>query len=502
MHAEIIKHNIRHQPDPLQLFQQVCGPDFATSFLLESADLTTKTSIQSLIGVRTAAILRIRGQRATLIASTPNGQSLVSWIELEFSDLFDGKSFNFPRPDTSSNEEERLKGSSPLHLLRKLITRIPIVGGDQLLAAGYFSYDLIDIYEELPPPRNDELGAPDALFIIPESLVILNHRSGEGEIKGFLFNPDRREDLLNHLCRLRNKVEKVSSLPFELNPAPEVACTVDWSDEDYAAQVEHLKKRIISGDVFQIVPSRTFKAHCNDPVQAYARLRALNPSPYMFFINDGDLTVFGASPETAVKVEMPERLISIRPIAGTAPRGLTPDGFIDQDLDNRNQAELVRHEKELAEHMMLIDLARNDVARVSDPGTRVTSEILTVEKYAFVMHLVSNVTGRLKQGLDALHAYTASMNMGTLVGSPKVMAAKILRETEPTKRGPYGGAVGYLTSDGTMNTAIIIRSAVVKEGTAHVRAGAGVVYDSIPENEALETRRKAQAVLQALGVKS
>jgi len=222
----------------------------------------------------------------------------------------------------------------------------------------------------------------------------------------------------------------------------------------------------------------------------------------MFYINDGNLTVFGASPETAVKVEMPSRTISIRPIAGTAPRGFTADGSIDHDLDSRNQAELVRHEKELAEHMMLIDLARNDVARVCEPGTRRTSEILTVEKYAFVMHLVSNVQGKLKKDLDALHAYTASMNMGTLVGSPKVMAAKILRETEPTKRGPYGGGVGYLTSDGTMNTAIIIRSAVVREGIAHVRAGAGVVYDSIPENEALETRRKAQAVLSALGVQS
>ena len=500
MHAEIIKQNTNRQPDPLQLYKNLCAPDYHSSFLLESADLTTRKSLQSLIGVRTAAILRINGQNATLTACTENGKAMVQWVESECADLFDGTSFTFPRPETGSDEEARLKGSSPLNLLRKMVTQVPIIGGDQLLSAGYFSYDLIDIYEELPPPLHDELQAPDALFLIPETLIILNHREKHCEIKGFLFNQHYKDELVAEVERLKTIVETTTTRSFIPDPPPDVSCSVDWSDKDYANQVENLKKHIFDGDVFQIVPSRTFKAPCDDPLQAYARLRTLNPSPYMFYINDGILTVFGASPETAVKVDMPSRTISIRPIAGTAPRGLKADGTIDHDLDSRNQAELVRHEKELAEHMMLIDLARNDVARVSEPGTRRTSEILTVEKYAFVMHLVSNVEGKLKKDLDALHAYTASMNMGTLVGSPKVMAARILRETEPTKRGPYGGAVGYLSSDGTMNTAIIIRSAVVRDGVAHVRAGAGVVYDSIPKNEALETRRKAQAVLTALGV--
>ena len=500
MQAEIIKQTSTHKADPLRLFQNLCGPRFTGSFLLESADLTTKKSIQSLIGVESAVILRIQGQKAWLTPCSENGQHLVKWVENELQFNYNGSFFEFERPATDSDEEARLKGSSPLNLLRKMVTRIPVVGGGELLTAGYFSYDLIDIYEDLPAPSTDELEAPDALFIIPETVIILNHREGTCDVKGFLFDPEHRDRLRQRVENLKLQLEATTTHPFETQPAKPATFEVDWLDQAYAEQVKKLKKRIIAGDVFQIVPSRTFKVRCDDPLNAYARLRQLNPSPYMFYINDGELTLFGASPETAVKVDMPSRMISIRPIAGTAPRGFKRDGSIDLDLDNRNQAELVRHEKELAEHMMLIDLARNDVARVSDPGTRITSEILTVEKYAYVMHLVSHVTGRLKNDLDALHAYTASMNMGTLVGSPKVMAAKILRESEPTKRGPYGGAVGYLTSDGTMNTAIIIRSAVVKNQIAHVRAGAGVVFDSIPEMEALETRRKAQAVLTALGV--
>jgi anthranilate synthase component 1 len=191
--------------------------------------------------------------------------------------------------------------------------------------------------------------------------------------------------------------------------------------------------------------------------------------------------------------------VEIRPIAGTARRGRTPEGAPDLDLDGRLEAELRLSEKEVAEHMMLIDLARNDVARVSKPGTRHVPRLLTVDRYSHVMHLVSYVKGELQDGLDALHAYAASMNMGTLVGAPKLEAARILRQRETTRRGPYGGAVGYVTSEGDMDTAIVIRSALVKDGVAYVRAGAGVVYDSDPAAEAEETRRKAQAVLKALG---
>jgi anthranilate synthase component 1 len=211
-----------------------------------------------------------------------------------------------------------------------------------------------------------------------------------------------------------------------------------------------------------------------------------------------DSIVFGASPETAVKVSGSPRRVTIRPIAGTAARGRTAQGSIDADLDTRREAALRLDEKETAEHMMLVDLARNDVARVSRPGTRQVTRLLTVDRYAHVMHLVSEVQGELAPGLDALHAYAAAMNMGTLVGAPKIRAAEILREVEPTRRGAYGGAAGYLTQDGEMDTAIVIRAAVVRDGIARVRAGAGIVFDSDPVTEAAETRRKAEAVLRAI----
>jgi anthranilate synthase component 1 len=212
-----------------------------------------------------------------------------------------------------------------------------------------------------------------------------------------------------------------------------------------------------------------------------------------------DSVVFGASPETAVKVHGSPRRVTIRPIAGTAARGRSAGGGIDADLDSRREAALHLDQKETAEHMMLVDLARNDVARVSRPGTRQVTRLLTVDRYAHVMHLVSEVEGILAEGQDALHAYTAAMNMGTLVGAPKIRAAQILREVETSRRGAYGGAVGYLSHDGAMDTAIVIRAAVVRDGTAQVRAGAGIVFDSDPAEEARETRRKAEAVLRAIG---
>jgi anthranilate synthase component 1 len=218
----------------------------------------------------------------------------------------------------------------------------------------------------------------------------------------------------------------------------------------------------------------------------------------MFYVKRQEDVLFGSSPETCLKVSGQPRRVEITPLAGTRPRGFDASGFIDPDLDSRLEAELKLDQKELAEHMMLVDLARNDVARVSRPGTRRVDRLLTVDRFSHVMHLVSYVSGELRGDLDALHAYAASMNMGTLVGAPKVRAAELLRELEPTKRGPYGGAVGYLSCDGAMDTAITIRSALVRDNVAYVRAGAGVVYDSDPQLEADETRRKAQAVLKAL----
>ncbi len=218
----------------------------------------------------------------------------------------------------------------------------------------------------------------------------------------------------------------------------------------------------------------------------------------MFFLQDAEFTLFGASPESALKYCTQSNQVEIYPIAGTRHRGKNPDDSINLDLDGRIELELRSDMKENAEHMMLVDLARNDVARISTPGSRYVADLLKVDRYSHVMHLVSRVVGQLRDDLDALHAYQACMNMGTLTGAPKIRAMQLIRNVEQRRRGSYGGAVGYLTGHGDMDTCIVIRSAYVEEGIASVQAGAGVVYDSIPQAEADETRSKAQAVITAI----
>jgi len=263
--------------------------------------------------------------------------------------------------------------------------------------------------------------------------------------------------------------------------------------------VRKAKEHILDGDILQVVLSRTKTEPCPDePLDVYKRLRALNPSPYMFYLNMPSTILIGSSPELNLRVSGGEtRNVEIRPIAGTKPRGKVGDK-IDADTDFRYEAELKLDHKELAEHIMLVDLARNDVARVAEPGSRVVTELLTVVKYASVQHLVSNVKGTLAADLDALSAYLATMNMGTLTGAPKIEAMKIIRQFERTKRGYYGGAVCYLTVDGQFDSCITIRSLQVKDHTAYIRVGAGIVHDSVPKTEFEETEHKARSWLRAV----
>ena len=237
---------------------------------------------------------------------------------------------------------------------------------------------------------------------------------------------------------------------------------------------------------------------CSNAINAYTELKQDNPSPYMFYLRHPEFELFGASPESALKYDARSRQVEVYPIAGTRKRGFNPDGSIDRDLDSRIELDLRNDQKEVSEHTMLVDLARNDIARISETGSRYVKDLLKVDRYSYVMHLVSRVVGTLKQDLDALHAYQACMNMGTLVGAPKIKAATLIRNTEQKRRGSYGGAVGYLNGNGDMDTCIVIRSAFVKNQTAFVQAGAGVVYDSDPQSEVEETSNKARAVIKAV----
>ena len=230
-------------------------------------------------------------------------------------------------------------------------------------------------------------------------------------------------------------------------------CDVDQSDEEYGAVVRKMQRAIRAGEIFQVVPSRRFSLPCPSPLAAYDVLKKSNPSPYMFFMQDNDFTLFGASPESSLKYDAVSRQIEIYPIAGTRPRGRRADGSLDRDLDSRIELEMRTDHKELSEHLMLVDLARNDLARICTPGSRYVADLTKVDRYSFVMHLVSRVVGELRQDLDVLHAYRACMNMGTLSGAPKVRAMQLIAAAEGKRRGSYGGAVGYFTAPATSTPA-------------------------------------------------
>lgn len=510
---------ITGSPDPLALYAALSdGGRKPGTFLLESGETGAGAGERSLLGVSPALRIACTGSTATIHALSANGRSLLDWVAARLARVAgvirEGDTLRAifsPPPPGPRDEAARGRLPSPLDALRTVVLEPALLArpADAChLAAGVFSYDLVELFEDLPSGRPESAPTPHFEFVVPDRLIIVDHlRHRTLVVATAVGGPDGEanyHDAVAGIGTLLRAVETALAAPRASRSSvvpssrPPASPSADLSDADFAALVVQLKEHIVSGEVFQIVASRTFTLPCPDPLAAYARLRAANPSPYLFYIAGPESIVFGASPETAVKVSGTPRRVTIRPIAGTAARGRTASGALDPDLDSRLEAALRLDEKETAEHMMLVDLARNDVARVSRPGTRQVTRLLTVDRYAHVMHLVSEVQGELAIGCDALHAYAAAMNMGTLVGAPKIRAAQILREVEPSRRGAYGGAVGYLTQDGEMDTAIVIRAAVVRDGLARVRAGAGIVFDSDPDSEALETRRKAEAVLRAI----
>lgn len=456
----------------------------------------------SLLMAQAALRIECRTPRVTLTALTANGRTVLATLAGRFVGRVetctdDVLTLIFP-PVSGDDAEARLRAASPLDVLRALAGFASASPEEPFTIAlpGIVAFDQADLFETLPANRQDPLDFPDHLFWLAESLILFE-AGAPARLLCTAFGPDERlyHDAATRLADLVERCERIAPLPAPAAPASTYAePEVDLDDDAYGTVVGRLREQIAAGEIYQIVPSRTFRAPCPDPLASYAAQRKLDPSPYQYFVTGPEHILFGASPETSVRVRRDgaERIVEIKPIAGTRPRGITTDE------DDRLEADMRLDEKETAEHMMLVDLARNDVARVSAAGTRRVAKLLTVERYARVMHLVSSVTGRLRGDLDMLHALQACLNMGTLTGAPKIRATQLLRQTEVTKRGPYGGAVGWINGDGAMDSAVIIRSAVVKDGVAHVRAGAGVVYDSDPQREADETRRKASALLSVL----
>jgi len=395
--------------------------------------------------------------------------------------------------------------TDPLPLVARELEKYQVVSVEGLPkfcggAVGYLSYETVTRFEELPSPEFDRLGIPESLFMLVDTVLIFDHVMHRIKVLSHAHLDGDTEAAYQKA--VNNIEELVARLNQPLRPRPQMNATdtpvaseskptSNFAREEYEAVVDQIKQYITAGEAIQVVPSQRLSRPTRaDPFDIYRALRTINPSPYMFFLDFSDFHIIGASPEILVRVE--DGLVATRPLAGTRRRGQDPaeDARLEQELRN--------DEKERAEHIMLVDLGRNDIGRVSEPGTVEVSDLMEVERYSHVMHLVTHVQGKLRGDMTAFDALRACFPAGTVSGAPKIRAMEIIAEFEPEKRGPYAGAVGYFSFSGNMDMAIAIRTMVVSQGIAYLQAGGGVVYDSVPALEYEETMNKAQALLRAI----
>ena len=430
------------------------------AFLLESADQGQRVGRWSFIGFRPRAVLRWS------LADGGDPYALAAARVASFEQA--------PMPDAP-----------------------PFTGG----AVGFFGYDLVRAVEPLGEPPRDPLGLPDMALMLSDALVVFDHLKHTVTI---IANADlqAQPDIERAYAEAASAIAQVREAlagpvpraePLEPGGRAMPAFESNMTPERFEAMVSRIVEYIYAGDAFQVVPSQRWSARV--PIEAfsiYRGLRAVNPSPYMYFLDFGDFQIAGASPEPLLTVN--GRHVSTKPIAGTRPRGATPEE------DRRIEAELLADEKELAEHVMLVDLGRNDLGRVCEYGSVTVDELMEVELYSHVMHIVSSVSGTLRAEVGAMDALRSVLPAGTLSGAPKVRAMQIIDELEPIKRGGYGGAIGYLSYAGDLDTAIHIRTVVVKDGEAHVQAGGGTVADAKPDYEYRESLAKAQAAMRAIAL--
>ena len=503
--------------NPTQVFNSLCvnenSLETQNSLLLESAEITSKENLKSLLLIDAAVRIECRGHQVTMTAKTLNGQNLLQAVKSNVTNdvlvnVTDRTlTLQFEPLSDEIDEDSRLRQSSSFDALRVVqhsfdLEQLKDVSGINekfaIFIGGLFAYDLVANFENLGPANSID-HCPDYVFYVAETLMVFDHQTKQCHVQASAFNSTNtiNAKLQQRLSSIAEHCTDVAPLP-QATEVDDMRVQTNINDNDFCQIVRDLKEFVVKGDVFQVVPSRRFTLPCPSPLAAYKALKQSNPSPYMFYMKDELFTLFGASPESALKYDADNEQIEIYPIAGTRRRGKNTDGSINFDLDSRIELELRNDKKENAEHMMLVDLARNDVARIATAGSRHVADLLKVDRYSHVMHLVSRVVGELRHDLDALHAYQACMNMGTLTGAPKIRAMQLIRDVEQQRRGTYGGAVGYLTGEGDLDTCIVIRSAYVENGIAHVQAGAGVVFDSDPQSEADETRGKAQACISAI----
>ena len=506
--------------------------------LLESADIASKQHLTTIAVLAASAQITCTGDTVTLKAlDTTDGPQALKAVaqELNFAVTRQSDSelvLHLPSvAEDSAEEHARLRERSTMEPLRILTDQV-VAHPHLPLVAGAVAFDYLGTYESLPSVADGANTCPDYLFFNARIILVVDHPSGSCQLVGASLDAaqlsaqmDALEAAINELpaqaasapaeqtapaqqtTQAASAHQQAASPEAQATPAPSapaqaaedtITAYPTMSDADFCELVAKMQQHIAIGDAYQVVPSRGFVIDCPQPLQTYRYLHDADPSPYMFYIATDDFELFGASPESSLLHSAKTGQVAIRPIAGTRPRGFAPDGGIDHELDIRLELELRSDAKEVAEHVMLVDLARNDVARISAPGTRKVTQLLRVDRYSRVMHLVSEVTGQLASDLHPLDAFRASMTMGTLTGAPKLRAAELIRQYEGTRRGSYGGAVGYLRGDGELDTCIVIRSAFARGGKAIVQAGAGVVSDSVPQREADETAHKASNVLRAI----
>jgi anthranilate synthase component I len=436
-----------------------------------------------------SAYLKLRGGGPSfLLESAEQGQRVGRWSFLGFRPHTVIRLSLGDRPDPYAVVREELDR----YRIAPLEGLPPFAGG----AVGLFGYDLVRSAEPtVGEPNPDPIGVPDLALMVTDLLLAFDHLRHEVTVLANVFAGG--DDLDRAYGEAAAAVAEVRERLAGPVPRPDGArreparLSSDLGSQGFAAAVERSKEYIRAGDVYQVVPSQRWSGDCTvDAFSIYRGLRTVNPSPYMFFLDFEDFEIAGASPESLVKVS--DRRVEQRPIAGTRPRA----GSTAEDLARAES--LLADQKERAEHVMLVDLGRNDLGRVCEFGSVKVDELMAVETYSHVMHIVSSVSGELREGVSALDALRASLPAGTLSGAPKIRAMQIIDELEPSKRGPYGGAVGYLSYTGDLDTCIYIRSALVKDGRVHVQAGAGIVADSESDYEVRETEAKADAVLEAM----
>ncbi|MCR4555027.1 MAG: anthranilate synthase component 1 [Succinivibrionaceae bacterium] len=494
--------------EPQDLFEQLTRP-FDNTLLLESAEIDTKAGTKSVLITSSSNRISCFGNTVFFQALTPNGFNVNDQLyeilknSKELTVTRNGNVLTAVYPELPSNldEDSRLKSTTVLDALRVVLRQLRCDQGSKyIFLGGCFAYDLIAGFEKLPQVKVSPNDCPDFCFYLAETMIRINHITQETKIYGITFSGRNncRDYIMDRVQALKARCDAFKRQEPQKPEKLQGVIESDLPDAEFCKIVEQLKENIRKGDIFQVVPSRTFAVNCPSALASYRQLKIANPSPYMFYLNDEMFTIFGASPESSVKYTAETNEVEMYPIAGTRKRGFKADGTIDLDLDGRIELYMRQDVKEVAEHLMLVDLARNDIARISQPGTRYVKDLLKVDRYSQVMHLVSHVVGQLRSDLDAIHAYQACMNMGTLTGAPKIRATELIRSVERKRRGSYGGAIGWISGNGDMDTCIVIRSAFVKNQTAYIQAGAGVVYDSVPQSEADETFNKAKAVLSAI----